>query len=425
MIFPGRATGGRSGSWPPVWAVGLTCALLATVSALPGAARADLAAQGASVDAPGLTAGPFITDAGLVWESSGIMLTGPSGRATVLAPADGANWDGRIDLAWFGLDRWVQARPSGVFTGRIGGRLSGLASLSRCNPATSSPTSAGTQTQYAMSGVHLYAALAAACFPRGARPGGAVLEVDLRTGRAHVLAPIPGSLVSIAASGRFLVLAYRPTLIRPTSPESTDRLVLRVLNSTTGAVVRQVAPGPDVEASVSRRASSVQIDSRGDVLVSTECCSASSGEMAHYAVPFRPPPGWWWARAGATVGRATQLGRAAVLSDGRVAFLSSHHGRETIDVRNLLTGSSQTIIAFSGSVSAVGLALSGNGLAWAQQSSVINVVNDAHTYSCTPVALSPVELASLDLRRAPAAPVLVEGVPIPPQYANERGCVLP
>ena len=86
-------------------------------------------------------------------------------------------------------------------------------------------------------------------------------------------------------------------------------------------------------------------------------------------------------------------------------------------------------MAFSGSVSAQGLALGGNGLAWAQQSSVVNVVRGpgpggSSFYACIPVPLSPVELASLDLRHRRTTPVLVSGVPIPPQYANEPPCVV-
>jgi hypothetical protein len=100
------------------------------------------------------------------------------------------------------------------------------------------------------------------------------------------------------------------------------------------------------------------------------------GQLAHVAQPFERK-GWWWARAGSTVGHETRLGNDAVLSDGGVAFVSADAGSPesaTIDVRNLLAGTARTVVVFSGSVGADGLALSGNGLAWAQQSTVINVV---------------------------------------------------
>ena len=100
----------------------------------------------------------------------------------------------------------------------------------------------------------------------------------------------------------------------------------------------------------------------------------------------------------------------------------------TIEVRNLLAGTTRTVVVFSGSVSAESLALSGNELAWAQQSTVLNVVSGPTAgggsfESCTTVALSPPELASLDLRDMPHQPVVVSGVPIPPQYANEPPCI--
>ena len=126
----------------------------------------------------------------------------------------------------------------------------------------------------------------------------------------------------------------------------------------------------------------------------------------------------------------TRLGDEAVLSDGRVAFFSSDASdreRETIEVRDLLTGSTRTVVAFSGTVSPKSLALDGNRLTWAQQSTVVNVVSSktaaGFTESCTPVPLSPVELTSLNLRHIPSSPVLVTGAPIPPQYANERPCI--
>ena len=51
---------------------------------------------------------------------------------------DAPNWDGFVDLAWFGRDWWAVARPSGVFAGRIGGPLRELPLLHKCNPGSSS-----------------------------------------------------------------------------------------------------------------------------------------------------------------------------------------------------------------------------------------------------------------------------------------------
>jgi hypothetical protein len=414
----------------------LALVVVAVMLAWPVAASAVLPAGGSNVDAPGLVAGPLITDAGLVWKSSrAIMLTRPGGRTTVLARADRPNWDRLVDLAWFGSDRWALARASGVFAGRVDGRLNELGPLSRCNPATPSATSAGMLTQYAVSGAHLYAALSSRCFARGSQPRGAVVDVDLRSRRAHVLSPLPGTLAYMAAAGRYLALAYWPsppqsTARVPATPQ-TQPLLVRVLNAATGALNNQVTPPPSTSGFTWDRASGIQVDIYGDVLVTVGCCAAPSGRLAHASVPFRERPRWWWARARGTIGRQTQLGSDASLSAGRVAFLSDDpfNGEATIDLRDLLTGTMRTIVAFSGSVSAQGLALRGNGLAWAQQSSVINVVHGPSPgggsfYSCIPVPLSPVELASLDLGHRRRTRILVHGAPIPPQYANEPPCVV-
>jgi hypothetical protein len=237
----------------------------------------------------------------------------------------------------------------------------------------------------------------------------------------------------MAAAGRYLALAYWPASPRsstrtPTTPAAKPLLV-RVLNAATGRLVNQVAPPPSIPALTWNRASAIQVDTYGDVLVTVGCCAAPSGRLAHSSQPFRESPRWWWARARGTIGRETQLGGDASLSAGRVAFLSyDRNGEQTIDLRDLLTRRTSTIVAFSGSVSTRGLALSGNGLAWAQQSSVLNVVGGPAAgggsfYECIPVALSPVQLAGLDLRR-PRSTRVVSGVPIPPQYANEPPCLV-
>ncbi len=114
----------------------LTVSLLAQ----PVTASAGLPAGSSPVDAPGLLAGPVITDAGLAWESlDGIVLTNSAGRSAMLGPPDPPNWDNFVDLTWFGRDWWVLARPSGVLAGRIGGPLRELPLLGGCNPGSTSP----------------------------------------------------------------------------------------------------------------------------------------------------------------------------------------------------------------------------------------------------------------------------------------------
>jgi hypothetical protein len=355
--------------------------------------------------------------------------TSSAGRSRVLARPDAPNWDNVADLAWFGREWWALARPSGVFAGRIGGRLRALPLLRRkCNLGSTIIKPGVLVTQYAISGEQLYVALPSVCLARKGAPFGEVVDIDLRSRRSRVLAPMPGTLDYMAASGNYLALAYWRSTPRPTVER---RLFVRVLDAATGALVKQVTPPRKTGDERSSRTSGIQVDDYGDVLVTEGCCGAPPGQLAHIAQPAGTRSGWWWARAGSTVGHETHLGNGAVLSDGRVAFLSTEAGSpesKTIDVRNLLAGTTRTVVTFSGSASASSLALSGNQLAWAQQSTVLNVLSGpapggGYFESCTTVPLSPPELASLNLRDIPSSPVVVRGVPIPPQYANEPHCI--
>jgi hypothetical protein len=406
----------------------LAAVLAALMLAWPVAASAVLPASGSSVEAPGLIAGPFMTGAGLVWESSdGVMLSNFADRLSVLAAPDAPNWNNFVDLAWFGREWWALARPSGVFAGRIGGPLRELALLSKCNPGSRSLTPGAETAQYAVAGDRLYAALPSGCLARRGAPFGEVVDVDLRSHRWHVVTPMPGTLDYMAVSGKYLVLAYWRDLPRSSAGR---RLLVRVLDAATGALVNQITPPLNPGGVGPNDVSGIQVDDYGDVLVTAGCCGAAPGQLAHIAQPLEIK-GWWWARAGSTVGHKIDLGSDAVLSHGRVAFLSddaSNPEATTIAVRNLLAGTTRTVVTFSGSASADGLALSGNGLAWAQQSTVVNVVGGPTVgggsfEECKDVPLSPPELASLDLRDISSSPVVVSGVPIPPQHAHEPACI--
>lgn len=393
----------------------------------PVAAFAMLPSDVSSFDATGLTVGPSITDAGLAWENSeGIVLTNSAGRSTVLASTDAPNWDNFVDLAWFGRDWWAVARPSGVLAGRIGGPLHALALLRKCNPGSKSIKPGVRMTQYAISGEHLYAALPKGCLAHRVAPFGEVVDLDLRTRHWRVLTAMPGPLDYLAASGRYLALAYW----RTSHSTAENHLLVRVLDAATGTLVNRITP-PPTSGARSNSTSGIQVDGHGDVLVTEGCCGVSPGQLAQVAQPARKE-GWWWARARSTVGQEIHLGSDAVLSDGQVAFFPtdvSNPGGMRIDVKNLLAPTTRTIVAFSGSISAEGLALSGNELAWSQQSTVLNVVRgqtaDGGSFEeCKDIPLGPIELASLNLRDIPSSPVVVSGVPIPAQYANEPACII-
>jgi hypothetical protein len=412
----------------------IAIALAAFALAWPATACAETFALASNVEARGLIAGPFITGAGDVWESqSGVMLTNHTGVSSVLAPPDAPNWDNLVDLTWFGAGWWAQARPSGVFAGRIGGGLRELAPLGRCNPG--SPQLPPAAAQYAITGEHLYALLPAACFSKASPDGGVVLDIDLHSHRTHVLAHVAGTLDYIAASGKYVAIAYtrRPAgaasgaapNVRPQEPQ----LFVRVLDAATGELVNQVKPPHNLTFAQSN-ASGLQVDNHGDVLVGAGCCAASPGMLARVAQPAEITH-WWWAKPRSSVGTEAELGRDAVLSDGRVAFLSHETGGaqdETIDVRDLLDGATSELVSFLGTASADGVALSGDTLVWAQQSTVLDVTSGPAAgggsfTSCVPVELGPVELASVDLREIRSSPVLVTGAPIPPQYRNEPPCI--
>jgi hypothetical protein len=391
-------------------------------------ASAAIRAEGSSVGAHGLIEGPFITDAGWVWASSGgIMLTDSAGRSTVLARPDAPNWENLVDVAWLDRGWWVFARPSGVMAGRIGGPLRELPLLRRCNPASSTLRPGLELAQYAMSGDHLYAALPNKCLAHRKSRFGEVFDIDLRSRRWHVLAPMPGPLESMAASGKYLALAYQRS--RPHSP-AQRRLLIRVLDDANGALVNQIKPPPKASG-LENNGASIQIDDRGDVLLTAGCCGAPTQPLAHAAQPARERRAWWWAPARSTTGEKTSLGTDAVLSDGRVAFLSTEAGTPDgarIELRNLHAGTTRKVVVFSGSVGVDSLALSGDELAWSQQSTVVSV-NDGpapgggYFEECKDVPLSPPELAGLDLRKIPAQPFVVRGIPIPPQYAHEPPCI--
>jgi hypothetical protein len=309
---------------------------------------------------------------------------------------------GAFDDAWFGLGWWVLVRPSGVFSGPIGGTLRKLSLLQRCHAKL-----------YALSGERLFAAFAGGC-PAGHTSRGALMEIDLRTHRWRVLAPLPGAAASLAASGSFVALAYW----RHGGEASRARLFVRVFDAQTGALVSQIAQPASVLSF--GRVGNVQVDSSGDVLVTTEPPSEPVG-----GGPGPPSlEDWWWAKPKATVAHLLfehLRGAHAQLSDRRVAFFWG----QSITVMDLHSGSTRPIVSFPGTATPSYFAISGNELAWAQQSSVWNVTVAGSLTTCTRVPLTPTELVGIDLRSIGSAPLVIDGAPIPQQYANESPCVIP
>ena len=395
---------------------GVRCVLVATAGLTVGglalvwpfSAGAAVPAPLPGVAAPGMTAGPVVTDAGLVWQSStAIELTDAAGNSTTLAAVVGTPAMGAFDDAWFGLGWWAVVRPSGVFSGPIGGTLRKLSLLQRCQAKL-----------YALSGEQLFAALAGGC-SAGHTSRGALVEIDLRTHRWRVLAPLAGAPAALAASGSFVALAYWRHG-GEASRTSRARLFVRVFDAQTGALVSQIAQPASVPGVASfAHIGNVQVDPFGDVLVHM------GDERAAREPPGGgpgPPSGqdwWWWANPKATVARLLlEPGAHAELSDRRVAFFSG----DSIAVMDLHSGSTRTIVTFHGTATPYYLGFSGNELAWAQQSRVLNVTVAGQLVTCTWVPLTPTQLVGIDLRSIGSAPLVVDGEPIPQQYANEPGC---
>jgi len=353
--------------------------------------------------APGLTAGPVVTDAGLVWQSStAIELTDAAGNSRTLAAVVGTPATGAFDDAWFGTRWWVLVRPWGVFSGAIGGTLHKLPLLQRCNAAL-----------YALAGEQLFTAFTGGCSAEHITHS-ALVEIDLRTHRWRVLAPFRGAPASLAASGSFVALAYWRHSGKA-SQSSRARLFVRVFDTHTGTLVNQIAQPASVASFAG--IGNVQVDRSGDVLV-----YATLGyDTARLAVPAPPPQWWWWARPKATTARLLfehRNGVDAQLSDRRVAFSSGN----SIAVMDLHSGSTRTIATFTGTATAYYLGLTGNELAWAQQSSVWTCTAAGSLITYTRVLLTPTQLVGIDLRSIGSAPLVIDGAPIPLQYANEPPC---
>ncbi len=293
----------------------IAIALAASMLVWPAAPCAATFAT-SSVEARGLTAGPFITDAGDVWDSqSGVMLTNHTGVSSILAPADAPNWDNFVDLTWFGAGWWAQARPSGVLAGRIGGRLRKLALLSRCNPG--SPKIPPATAQYAISAGHLYAMLPAPCFANARPDGGVVLEIDLRSRRRRVLARVAGTLDDIAASGKYVAIAYtRRSVARgiPSRPEHPARrtTVLRARHQRRDGRTGQPVNPPPTPGISQSNASGLQVDNHGDMLRDRPAAAQRPGCSRMSRNQIRSPNGDRQSRR-SSVGIEAELGRDAVI----------------------------------------------------------------------------------------------------------------
>jgi hypothetical protein len=372
-------------------------------------------AAGGPLAASGFTTGPLITDQGLVWEgSAGVLLTRSNGTTSVLAKRGMPNWDNVIDQAWFGSRWWVIADAGGVFTGRIGGRLKRLRALARCNPGSKivpvDPAGGTSSPVFVISGEDILAALPRPCAPLGHLTPETLVRIDLRTGASHVIADLSAVADGIAAAGRYVALALTLGTPPEVGREAAPHRVVRVFNALTGALIRQITSPVQDEG-----AAAIQLDAADDVLGG--CCQAATGELAQTAQLARIER-YWWAPAGAKAARQVQLGEYAVLSDRRIAYISSGtHGDPVIDVRDMRDGQTRTAVTFAGTVRLAGLAQSESTLAWEQQS--FGLMTSAGR--CLSAELTPPQLMSIDLRTLAGGPLAIVG---PESPALPHECIL-
>src|SRR6202035_2691997 len=89
-------------------------------------------------------------------------------------------------------------------------------------------------------------ALPARCLAGRLAPVGDLVDINLHSQRWHVLAPIPGKIGYLAASGNRVALAYWRTPSRRAAAKRNSVLAsplfVRVFNAATGALVNQVTP---------------------------------------------------------------------------------------------------------------------------------------------------------------------------------------
>jgi hypothetical protein len=364
-------------------------------------------------EAPGMEAGPVITAAGTVWAGSeGISLRRAGGRTTALAPPGAPSFQGFVDQAWFGGRWWVLATTRGLLAGIVGGPMRPLPRvLQGCNPGSTRYT---IPPLLAVSGARLFALLAPVCRRRHPASFGTLISVDLATNRWRVLALAPGEPDALAAAGPYVALAYsRPRREGTTNGDGKPSTAVRIWSAGSGHAVATIAAPAGTPAGIG----SLQLDARGHVLASRECCAAN-GPLATVAMPPRIEY-FWLGSPGTKRAVRVSLGPDASLSDGRIAYVGSREGPgSAIDVLTLATGRRHTVTTFSGTAGVSGVALAGDELAWGQRSSAIVATQGG----CGTVFLSPPQVATVNLRVLPSEPFAETGPPVP---GGGRECPVP
>jgi hypothetical protein len=346
----------------------------------------------AAVNAPGFYGRLKVVSGGLLWwGTNGVRLSTATGTHLLVR----GNEIPTVLLE----DGWtVVVQPSGLKVGRIGGRLVTVRRLAGCRQIGEGRAE---DWRVAVADGNLYTIARASCV--GRRPGQAqfLVRVRLGTETVHAIGRVSGGAISLAAAGHRLALSYEASGVR-------GRVRVEVLDSSSTRPLYSLTAPPKEEGRRNRY-QETQIDSMGDVLVTSS-----------FFIPPGPGSAFaWWANARTRV--VHSLGRtanvAAALSEGRIAYATDRGPVQHIDVLNLTTRKTRTMVTFPGSARVLGVGLGKTRLAWAQQSDGYSAPVSFGKRSCVfsrPIG-SP-ELAERSLS-ASGFPIAVKGVSVPPAAA--------
>jgi hypothetical protein len=227
-----------------------------------------------------------------------------------------------------------------------------------------------------------------------------MVRVPLGGGALEVLARVPTGAISLVATGARLGLTYE-------DPEkSAGRVSVEVRNTSHAKLLYTV----DAPADEQRwdRFERTEIDAAGDVLVTSRFFVPPGPAIAH----------GWWGNATTPTGRS--LGETAhnvaSLAEGRIAYVSEQAGVEQINVLDLASDTTRTLVTFPGSARVEGVGIGKTRLAWAQQSFGYTPPTTGGFPCVSQVSVSPTELLESALSTT-GLPIVVDGVAVAPAGA--------
>lgn len=346
-----------------------------------------VASAGATVQAPGFSVGPRVVNGGLLWQGGeGVYLSNATSMRLIVP---------HTELSAVAVTGgWVAvAEQSGPEAGRIAGPLAPVAGLSRCPPIRATRIYSREQSVDTVADGDLYAVVRAACLGRRPQQAQVVVRVRLGTGRLHVVGKVPSGAVSLAAAGSRLALTYKVG--------GGNRVRVDVVASRNARPLYSLMT-PQGEAKAYY--GDTIIDATGDVLVAGEP-NPTRGPI----LVLRQQA--WWGNSRTRVAHTLQAQFGASLSDGHIAYVPSSEGEaERIDVLDLATSTTRTVVAFSGSARLEGFGLGGNALAWSQQSYAYQFSGE-QAYTCVGLfAIGHTELTEVPLS-ASGPPITVNASP--------------